>query len=91
MLQLLPATPTFLINTLAGLTSISLWTFVWTTFVGIIPGSLLYTYAGQKLYTITSLWDIFSVPVILIFVLLALSALIPVIRYYMHSTKNDTR
>lgn len=90
MLQLLPATPTFLINTLAGLTSISLWTFVWTTFVGIIPGSLLYTYAGRKLYTITSLWDIFSVPIILIFILLALSALIPVIRYYTHSPKNNT-
>src|SRR3989304_106438 len=41
--------PFFVINTLAGLTRIPLSTFIWTTSVGIFPGSLIYTYAGKQL------------------------------------------
>lgn len=84
-LQLLPATPTFLINTLAGLTSISLWTFGWATFVGILPGSLLYTYAGQQLHKMTALNDLFSIQFLILFSLLALFALLPVLIHYVRN------
>ncbi|MFC1842746.1 TVP38/TMEM64 family protein [Candidatus Dependentiae bacterium] len=77
-LQLFPATPSFLINTLSGLTQISLWTFIWTTSIGIIPGSLVYTFSGQELAKIESTRDLLSWPILVIFVLLALISLLPI-------------
>jgi uncharacterized membrane protein YdjX (TVP38/TMEM64 family) len=78
-LQLFPATPVFLINIFSGLTKISLWTFVWTTSLGVLPGSFVYVFAGQELSKIESTKEIFSWPIILIFVLLALLSLLPVL------------
>jgi len=77
MLQIFPATPTFLINSLSGLTTIKLWTFVWTTSLGILPGSLIYTFAGQQLGKIDSINDILSWPMIISLILLSLLALFP--------------
>jgi len=78
-MQLMPATPSFLINTLSGLTSINLWTFVWTTSVGIIPGSFVYAFAGQQLSKIESTKDILTWPILLVLVLLALLSLLPIL------------
>lgn len=78
-LQLLPATPIFVINYLAGLASLSIWTFVWTTSVGILPGSLIYTFLGEHVGRIDAAKDILSWPIILALTLLALLAIIPVI------------
>jgi len=77
-LQLLPATPTFLINLLAGMTKMSLWTFIWTTSVGIFPGTLIYTFAGQQLSTIEQVEDIFSYNLLLLLILLSLLAILPI-------------
>ncbi len=79
-LQLFPLTPTFLINTLAGVTPISAWQFCWTTVVGILPGSLVYSIAGQQLMTIEKPGDIFSWPIILGLVLLTLLAVLPLLK-----------
>lgn len=86
MLQLLPITPTPLINILAGLTCLSLRTFAWITALGIVPGTLIYTFAGQQLHNITSPYDLLSFPVVLIMFLLALLAVVPMLfrRWYMH-------
>ncbi len=70
--------PFFVMNLLIGLTRVSFWTFVWTTSVGIIPGTLVYTFAGQQLTTISSLQDIFSFNILLAFGLLMLLGLLPV-------------
>jgi len=78
-LRLIPAFPFFLINLLAGLTKVSLKTFFWTTMVGILPGSLVYSFAGSQLNTIESVEDIFSGSIIAAFLALALFALLPVI------------
>ncbi len=48
-LTVLPVLPSFAINYLAGLTDISLKTFIWTTSLGTLPGSLVYAYAGKQL------------------------------------------
>lgn len=77
------AVPFFVENILLGLTKISLWTFIWTTSIGIFPGSLVYTYAGRQLATMTHLRDIFSFPILFAFFLLALLAIIPfALRWY---------
>jgi len=78
-LQLFPATPIILINIFGGLTSLKLWTFIWTTSVGILPGSLVYTFAGQQLSKLESIRDILSWPVLIVLILLALVSLIPVL------------
>lgn len=77
--HLVAVVPFFLINTLAGLTKVSTWTFIWTTAVGIIPGSLVFTFAGSQLHTIDKISDIVSGPILLAFGLLALLALMPTI------------
>ncbi len=81
-MQLLPITPFGLINILAGLSGISMWTFYWTTAVGILPGSVIYAFAGSRLVNVTSVGDILSLPVIIALTLLALLALLPVILTY---------
>lgn len=78
MLQLLPITPTLLINVFAGVTKLPLWTFLWTTSLGILPGSLLYTFAGQQLMYMKSVEDVLSWPMLLLLTLFALLAVFPV-------------
>jgi len=78
-MQLMPATPSFLINTLSGLTSIDVWTFIWTTSLGILPGSFVYAFAGQQLAIIKSTKDILTWPILLVLVLLGLVSLLPIL------------
>lgn len=85
MIRFIPVIPFFVANALASVAPISLNTFIWTTSVGIIPASIVYSFAGEQLDTITSLRDIFSVKVIGAFVLLASLILISlVVRRYWH-------
>jgi len=70
IIHFLVGVPFFVINVLAALTKISLSTFIWTTAVGILPSSFLYAYAGSKLGTIQSIKEIFSWPIVIIFVVL---------------------
>lgn len=76
-LRMIPVFPFFMINFLAGLTNIRIWTFFWTTALGILPGSLVYTYAGSNLGRIDSPGEIFSTKVILAFTALGLFAIVP--------------
>ncbi|HAX18148.1 MAG TPA: TVP38/TMEM64 family protein [Actinobacteria bacterium] len=46
-LRIIPVFPFFLVNLLAGVTRIPLRTFIWTTSLGIIPGSFVYAYIGN--------------------------------------------
>jgi uncharacterized membrane protein YdjX (TVP38/TMEM64 family) len=78
MLRLIPVFPFFLINLLAGLTSIPLTTFAWTTTIGIIPGSFAYSFAGNNLGNIQSAKDILSIHTILGFTALGALAILPI-------------
>jgi len=71
--------PYAVINVLAALSDIRLWTIIWTTFVGCIPISLVYTFAGSRFTNITSMSEIFSFNVIFAFILLILVMLIPLV------------
>jgi len=71
--------PLFLLNILAGLTTISTWTFIWTTFLGLIPGVFVFSFAGSQLHQLNTAHDIFSLKIIAAFVAIALIALIPLV------------
>ncbi len=64
LVHLIAVIPFAAVNVCAGLTRVSLWTFLWTTIIGIIPSQLVYTFAGQRLATVTSMQDVFSPSVI---------------------------
>jgi uncharacterized membrane protein YdjX (TVP38/TMEM64 family) len=89
-LRFIPLFPFWMVNLFAGLTKIPLRTYVWTTALGILPGSLVYTYTGNQLNTINSLKDIFSWNILLAFVLLGLLALFPTIMNHIKRKKNNT-
>ena len=48
-LRFTTAFPYFLLNPLLALTSISPWTFLWTTALGIFPSTLFYAYLGYRI------------------------------------------
>lgn len=70
--------PFFIQNIAIGLTNISLFTYTWTTIVGVLPGSFVYAYAGQQLAEIESIQDVFSGSVLFAFVLLTVFGLVPI-------------
>jgi uncharacterized membrane protein YdjX (TVP38/TMEM64 family) len=79
MLRLIPVLPFFVVNFLAGMTKMSLKRFLLTTAVGVLPGSVVYTYAGQQFGSIRSLDDIMTPKLVIAFVLLGTLALLPVV------------
>lgn len=88
-LRFIPIFPFFLINIFAGLTKISVKTFIWTTSVGILPGSFVYAFAGSQLTYIESPRDIVSGKIIIAFVLLGLFAILPVIIRHARNRKHQ--
>lgn len=77
VVRLIPFVPFFIINPLAGLTALSVATFIWTTAIGIVPSTFVFALAGQQLAQITSVRDILSAQTIVVLLLFALLALVP--------------
>ncbi|MEW9121801.1 MAG: TVP38/TMEM64 family protein [Thermotaleaceae bacterium] len=78
-LRFIPILPFSLINVFAGITQVSFKTFFWTTALGSVPSSIIYTFAGKNLGDIQSTRDIFSPKIIGIFTALAVFSLVPLI------------
>lgn len=78
-IRLLPFIPFSLTNLLIGLTNLRYSTFVWTTFIGIIPGCFVYVLAGHELRTASQLGDLLTPKLFIILSMLAALSLIPVI------------
>jgi len=76
-LRLIPLFPFWMINLFAGVTKIKPRTFIWTTSLGIIPGSAVYAYAG---YAFNDLGE-GGIPknIIFAFLLLAALSIVPVV------------
>lgn len=53
-LRLAPVFPFALVNVVPAILGVPLFTFVWTTFVGIIPGAIAYNFAGEGLRSIVA-------------------------------------
>ncbi len=78
-LRLIPFFPFFLVNLLSGLTRVKVSTYIVATAIGIIPGSVVYAFAGRQLGTIDALSELVSPRLLLAFSLLGLLMLIPVV------------
>jgi uncharacterized membrane protein YdjX (TVP38/TMEM64 family) len=79
ILRVIPVMPAFLVNYLSGLTRMSTVRFAVVSFLGILPGAVVYSVAGRQLATIESTDDILSASVLIGFALLAVFALLPVL------------
>ncbi len=78
-MQWLTIFPFFVINTLAALAQVPFVTFLWTTIVGGLPFIIIFALAGKELGSIKKISDILSLEVIILFILLALLALVPML------------
>ena len=88
-LRLIPIFPFFLINLFAGVTKIKPLTFLWTTSLGIIPGSFAYAYSG---YAVAKLGAEPGVPkkLIFAFLLLAILSVVPVLYKKLKARKTQS-
>lgn len=78
-MRLVPLFPFVLVNIVPALFNMRLSTYVWVTFIGIIPGTFVYVNVGTSLASIQSTADIFSTEVLIAFTLLGLFSLTPAI------------
>lgn len=76
-IRLLSIFPFAIVNTFAALTQVSLWNYLWTTSLGIIPGQTVFIYMGKQLGNITTLNQILTWPVMAACISLALLVLLP--------------
>jgi uncharacterized membrane protein YdjX (TVP38/TMEM64 family) len=70
-LRLVPVVPFFLINILMALTNIRARSFFFVSQAGMLPGTLVFVYAGTELSKIRAIGDILSPGIISAFVLIA--------------------
>jgi len=59
-LRLVPVFPFWAINLFSGITSIKVRTYFWVSYVGMLPGTAAYVYAGLELSQLESLGGILS-------------------------------
>jgi uncharacterized membrane protein YdjX (TVP38/TMEM64 family) len=75
-LRLVPVFPFFIINVVIALMPIKTWTFYWVSQLGMLPGTIVYVYAGTQLAQIETFSDITSPSMLIAFALLGLFPLI---------------
>lgn len=95
-LRFVPVFPFWLINIAPAFFGVALWTYIWTTFIGIIPGTFVLAQAGTGLGAILdspegfTIEGIFNRDVKIALVALAIASLIPIaIRWIRNRKKND--
>lgn len=64
-------------NTLLGLTNISLNTYLWTTTIGMIPGSIFFVYMGKQIGSLNSIKDVLNWNILALFLGMGLLSLLP--------------
>ncbi|BCS54459.1 TVP38/TMEM64 family protein [Geobacter sp. SVR] len=85
ILRILPVIPFFAVNYCAAITRIRLSTFIWTTSVGVLPGSFVYAFAGAQMRMAEELQEIASWKVVSALLLVCLFILFPVILRHLSS------
>lgn len=64
-MRVVPISPFVCINILMGLTTIDFISFVWITFLGMLPGTSVYVFAGQQISSLKETSDIFTPSIVL--------------------------
>ncbi|WP_435367341.1 TVP38/TMEM64 family protein [Lelliottia amnigena] len=87
-LRLMPLFPFFLVNLLAGLTSLSVRRYWWISQLAMLPATVIFLNAGRELGKLTSLRDILSPGILFGFTLLGLLPLVSrwLFSRYFHSS-----
>ena len=75
-LRLIPAFPFFVVNLVMALTPINTITFYWVSQLGMLPGTILFVYAGTEIAKLDSLHDILSPSLLIAFTVLSVFPLI---------------
>ncbi len=75
-LRLMPLFPFFVVNLLAGVTTLGVRRYWWVSQLGMLPGAVVFLNAGHQLGQIAALRDILSPGVVFAFMLLGLLPLI---------------
>lgn len=78
-LRFLPIMPHLVINTIPAVVRMRTSTFFLATIIGTFPGTLLFVYAGRELGRISQTGEVFSTTLIVLFVLLAVLAALPLV------------
>jgi len=84
-LRLVPVAPFTLVNIFMGITNLSLVTFVLVSQIGMLAPTMIYVNAGLQLSQITSVYEIFTWPVIFAFT--GLSIIPQILRFKFRSDK----
>ncbi|MEM6709272.1 MAG: TVP38/TMEM64 family protein [Pseudomonadota bacterium] len=71
-LRMVPLFPFFVINLVMGMSRMGVWPFYWISQLGMLPGTLVFVFAGTQLAEIQSVVDVLSPGLILAFSLLGL-------------------
>ncbi|MFZ0564959.1 MAG: FAD-dependent oxidoreductase [Chlamydiales bacterium] len=95
-LRFIPLFPFWLVNIAPAFFNVSFLTYLWTTFVGIIPGAYVYTQTGEGLSYIFetgkafSLESVFNIRLRIALIALAIFALVPTLvkRWVEHKKKS---
>lgn len=75
-IRMVPLFPFFVVNLVMGLTRIRTWTFYWVSQVGMLPGTLVYVFAGTQLARVERVSDVLSPGLIIALSLLGLFPLL---------------
>jgi len=73
MLRMMPGSPYVIINLIMGLTNLKTWHFFLVTALGMYPGNFIFTYAGDRILKVESIWAILTPQ--LLFLLIVLGVL----------------
>jgi len=75
-LRLIPYIPFVVINLVFGLTKISFWRYTWVSWIGMLPGTIIYVNAGTQLSQLEKAGDILSLKLLLSLLLLGIFPLL---------------
>ncbi|MBI9012189.1 MAG: VTT domain-containing protein [Clostridiales bacterium] len=78
-LRLLPGFPYFLTNIMAGLSPIDEMTFLYSTFLGIIPSTVIFIYCGHILREVSTIKEMLTIRNFWPIIMIALMAIVAII------------
>lgn len=90
-LRFMPVVPYIVINVVPALVNVRFRTFLWTSVIGLLPGSIVFAVAGQELSRIASTGDIMTPSLVFALFLLGGLSLVPLVyrKYRKYKTKDS--